>query len=283
MTREPAEPTHALAPSAPGWLRELSELAVILGTVGATHLLAGLLGHQRHGPLLLIGVGVVLVTTVAAVRATLHRRAAPVGGESHGRRWLRHALLRLPRRHGPAGGDTLWRIRTTVDDAPGSLARLSESLSHLGVNILAVELHPLGRTVADEFIVQAPPRVGAAELMAAVRTGHGADTWVNRANAHDLADLPARIVGLAARLVADPDELPMVLHDLYSGCLLSWTPTPGTPADGHGALATTMRLPDPHGGWLILTRPALPFSPAEIARAHALADLAAARSDACAG
>ncbi len=270
----------------PGWSRELAELAVVVATVGAAHLLAGLLGHQRHGPLLLIGLGAALVAAVVTLRAVQHRRTgtdpAP-GGDQRTRRWLRHALLRLPRRHEPARTEAMWRIRTTVDDAPGSLARLSDSLGQLGVNILAVELHPLGRTVADEFIVQAPPGISAIDLMDAVRTGHGADTWVSRANAHDLTDLPARMVGLAGRVAADPEDLPMVLHDLYSGCQVSWTPMTADDADGHGVDGTTIRLADPHGGWLVLSRPALPFSPAEIARANALVDLAAARTDACAG
>jgi len=259
----------------PGWLRELAELAAVFVTVGAAHLLANLLGHQQHGPILLIALGVALVASAAILRGVLRRRAPHPGTMHHTpnvRRWLQHASRRAPVRLRTGEATALWRIRTTVDDAPGSLAVLAESLSHLSVNILAVELHPLGHAVTDELIVEVPHRVGPAELAATIQTGHGADIWVGPADAHDLTDLPARILGLAARVVADPEELPMVLHELYRGAMVSWSPQP----DGEPALdGTTMRLDDPHGGRLTLTRPDLPFSPAELARARALVDLTA--------
>jgi hypothetical protein len=304
-------------PATPGWLREVAELAAVFVTVGAAHLLANLLGHQQHGPILLIALGVALVATAAILRGALRRRArhanpaphttpatpagpaspagpghhagsaahagsaphpgsAPHAGPLHHsptvRRWLQHAGRRAPVRLRTGEATALWRIRTTVNDAPGALAVLADSLSHLTVNILAVELHPLGHAVTDELIVEAPHRIGAAELAATIRTGHGADIWVGPADAHDLTDLPARILGLAARVVADADELPIVLHELYRGAMVSWSLRSGTEPALDG---TTMRLDDPYGGRLTLTRPDLPFSPAELARARALVDLTA--------
>lgn len=265
-------------PATPGWLRELAELAAIFVTVGAAHLLANLLGHQQHGPILLIALGVGLVASAAIIRGALRRRARrhtqpPAhNAASTVRRWLRHAVHRPPWLIRVGEATALWRIRTTVDDAPGSLAVLAENLGHLNVNILAVELHPLGHAVTDELIVETSHRVTASDLVAAIQTGHGAGTWVGPADAHDLTDLPTRILGLAARAVTDPGELPEVLHDLYRGSTVSWSPEP----DGDPALAgTTIRLEDPRGGQLTLTRPELPFSPAELARARALVDIAA--------
>jgi hypothetical protein len=264
-----------------GWARELAELAAVFVTVGAAHLLANLLGHQENGPVLLIGVGVALVTAAATIRAGLHRRASrqPRPGTHTGpRRGEKTRLRRRADRHRPAAHrpGTLWRIRTTVDDAPGSLALLCTSLSRRGVNILSVELHPLGPAVADELIVDAPPGVGAADLVAAVADGHGRGTWASRADVHDLTDLPARVLGLAARVAADPEELPAALRDLYRGATVIWIPERGEAADLDG---TTMRVPEA-GGWLVLSRPELPFSPAELARARALAELATARAPA---
>jgi len=259
-----------------GWVRELAELAAVFVTVGSAHLLASLLGHQQNGAAMLIGLGVTLVAVAAVLRAALHRRAASAqqGALTGPRRSGRARLRRRAERHtaalrGARQGHTLWRIRTTVPDEPGSLARLCASLSRLGVNILSVELHPLGEVVADEFIVDAPPGVGAGELLPAARSGRGASTWVSRADPHDLTDLPTRILGLAGRVAADPAELPMALRDLYVDSAVTWTPE--QPDDES---PTRMCLDDPAGGWLLLSRPQLPFSPAELARARALAALA---------
>ena len=259
-----------------GWVRELAELAAVFVTVGAAHLLAALLGHQQNGAVMLIGLGVTLVAVAAVLRTALHRRAtsAQPGARTGPRRGGRARLRRRAERHtaalrGARRGHTLWRIRTTVPDEPGSLAQLCASLSRLGVNILSVELHPLGEVVADELIVDAPPGVGAGELLPAARSGPGASTWVSRADPHDLTDLPTRILGLAGRVAADPAELPMALRDLYAGSAVTWTPE--QPDDES---PTRMCLDDPAGGRLVLSRPQLPFSPAELARARALAALA---------
>jgi len=276
MTRWNRFSDHLQGHGSPAWLRELAELAAVFVTVGAAHLLANLLGHQQHGPILLIALGVALLTCAAVLRGALRRRLSrgeTVRRDRAVRRWLRHAGRRTPMRRG--GATALWRIRTTVDDAPGTLAALTESLSHLSVNILSVELHPVGHAVTDELIVEAPHRVGATELAATIRDAHGADIWVGPADVHDLTDQPTRILGLAARVVADPEELPVALHELYRGTLVSWSPR----RDDAAALdGTTMRLDDPHGGQLSLTRPDLPFSPAELARARALVNLAAVQT-----
>src|SRR5918994_2864320 len=161
-----------------GWVRELAELAAVFVTVGAAHLLAALLGHQQNGAVMLIGLGVTLVAVAAVLRTALHRPAtsAQPGARTGPRRGGRARLRRRAERHtaalrGARRGHTLWRIRTTVPDEPGSLAQLCASLSRLGVNILSVELHPLGEVVADELIVDAPPGVGAGELLPAARSG----------------------------------------------------------------------------------------------------------------
>ena len=263
--RSPApHPDHAHR----SWTHELTELAALFLTVGAAHLLANLLGHQQHGPYLLVGAGISLVTVSAAVRLGHHRRRV--------RRRAATAAAQLATgkvaRRGTGEGSGLWRIRTTVRDDPGALARLSTVLGERGVNILGVQLYPLADGVADEFIVEAPPWLGDEALAEAVLAGHGAHPEVTRAHVRDLADLPTRALRLAIRVAADPDALVEALAELCGHCAVAVQPS----AAGRGPEfdGTTLRLSDGTGRDLVVTRPMSPFTPAEYARAQVLVALA---------
>ncbi|NEE35696.1 GNAT family N-acetyltransferase, partial [Streptomyces sp. SID7982] len=61
-------------------------------------------------------------------------------------------------------GTTLWRMRTTVLDAPGSLAALCTALAGLRVDILTLQTHPLAQGTVDEFLLRAPASLQAQEL-----------------------------------------------------------------------------------------------------------------------
>ena len=248
------------------WTHELTELAALFLTVGAAHLLANLLGHQQHGPYLLVGAGMSLIAVSAAVRLARHRRRAAAtaanlasGGAA---------------RRGTGDGSGLWRVRTIVRDDPGELARVTGVLGERGVNILGVQLYPLADGVADELIVEAPPWFGAGELADAVRTGHGQHTEVTRAHVRDLADLPTRVLRLANRVVADPGALPEALAELCGYCTVVVVPSPSDRGPELGG--TTLRLADGSGRDLVVTRPMSPFTPTEYARAQALVELARA-------
>ncbi|WP_369938477.1 GNAT family N-acetyltransferase [Plantactinospora sp. BB1] len=170
---------------------------------------------------------------------------------------------------------TLWRIRATVVDRPGFLSVLTASLALRGVNILAVQVHTTEAGAVDDFLVDAPPGLTADDLVAAVERGRGRNCWVARSEARGLADQPTRTLGLASRLVRDPDALGESLRSLLSADSVTWRPVLSGPAGpGHGA--ETMRLPDPYGGSFEVLRTAPSFTPAEYARAQALVDLAAA-------
>jgi hypothetical protein len=266
----------------------LTELAALFLTVGAAHLLANLLGHQQHGPHLLVGAGLSLVGVSAAVRVTGHRRrvrrhgaTVAVGHAGVGAAAVGHAGVGAAAvGHGAASGDRttvgdgpgLWRIRTTVRDDPGALARLASALGRRGVNILGVQLYPLADGVADDFIVEAPPWFGARDLAEAVRTGHGVHPAVTRAHVRDLADLPTRVLRLAGRVVADPAALPGALAELCGPCTV--VPLPARSDGGPELDGTTLRLADGTGRDLVVTRPMSPFTPTEYARARALVELA---------
>ncbi|MFF5882994.1 GNAT family N-acetyltransferase [Streptomyces sp. NPDC012589] len=198
------------------------------------------------------------------------------------------------RRHGhappePAEPDTggarpegaLWRMRTTVEDRPGSLAALCTALAGRQVDILSLQTHPLGAATVDEFLLRAPAGLAGADLSAAVTAAGGADTWIERADAHDLVDTPTRVLGLAARTALDAAELPLGLRRLLGRCTIRSLPAAspaGRPAGGGAPVEdslgdTMMRLRAPDGGTIIVERPHLPFTPTEFARARALVEL----------
>ncbi|QLQ40046.1 GNAT family N-acetyltransferase [Micromonospora robiginosa] len=168
---------------------------------------------------------------------------------------------------------TLWRIRATVDDRPGYLSVLTASLALRGVNILTVQVHTTEVGAVDDFLVDAPEQVTEAELRAAVERGRGRDCWVARSEARGLADEPTRVLGLAARLVRDPEAAGATLRTLLGADTVTWRPTPA--ADPGGVGGTTMLLADPAGGAYELRRREPSFTPAEYARAQALVELAA--------
>ncbi|WP_030147443.1 MULTISPECIES: GNAT family N-acetyltransferase [unclassified Streptomyces] len=178
------------------------------------------------------------------------------------------------------GANTLWRMRTTVKDEPGSLAALCAGLAEQRVDILSLQTHPLAEGTVDEFLLRAPGELPASGISTAVRAAGGTDTWIERADAHDLVDAPTRVLGLAARTALDTAELPLALRQLLGRCTIRSLPAPvggdrapdGVPVEG--ALDdTVMRLRAPEGGVITVERPYLPFTPTEFARARALVEL----------
>ncbi len=173
----------------------------------------------------------------------------------------------------------LWRMRTTVCDTPGSLAVLCAALADRRVDILSLQTHPLAEGTVDEFLLRAPGGLSASELADVVSAAGGADTWTERADAHDLVDAPTRVLGLAARTAQDAAELPLVLRQLLGRCTIRSLPAAaggGTAGDvpPEGSLEdTVLRLRAPEGGVISVERPYLPFTPAEFARARALVEL----------
>lgn len=173
----------------------------------------------------------------------------------------------------------LWRLRAIVDDRPGFLALLTASLALQSVNILSVQVHTTESGALDEFMIDAPDKLVAADILEAVRRGRGRDPWLCRADARGLVDEPTRVLGLAARVAAAPErELEPALQALLGDCEIIWrghpavgpaVPSPRRPGGAH-----VMVLADPIGGSLLIRRAEPAFTPAEYARAHAFVRLA---------
>lgn len=181
-----------------------------------------------------------------------------------------------------SGESTLWRMRTTVKDEPGSLAALCAALAGQRVDILSLQTHPLADGTVDEFLLRAPAELAAGDVTRGVALAGGTDTWIERADAHDLVDAPTRVLGLAARTALDAAELPLALRQLLGRCTIRSLPAAPPAGGGRGPKAvpvegvledTVMRLRAPEGGVITVERPYLPFTPTEFARARALVEL----------
>ncbi|MFJ5773782.1 GNAT family N-acetyltransferase [Streptomyces sp. NPDC093094] len=269
------------------WRRDVVELAALFTAVAVADAVANLIGHGPDGPQLLVISALVLLATAAfhIWWARRHGHAPPTSDTGARPR----STERQAGPSGPSAGDaeesTLWRMRTTVRDEPGSLAALCTALAGYRVDILTLQTHPLGEDTVDEFLLRSPGGITAAEITRAVSEAGGAQTWIERADTHDLVDAPTRVLGLATRTALDAAELPLALRQLLGRCTIRSLPavspgsgsaagdrTDGGPVEG-SLEDTVMRLRVPEGGVVTVERPYLPFTPTEFARARALVEL----------
>ncbi|WP_030664359.1 GNAT family N-acetyltransferase [Streptomyces cellulosae] len=266
------------------WRRDVVELAALFTAVAVADAVANLVGHGPDGPALLAASAVALIAT-AAFHTWWSRRHghAPPTSDTDAR------PLPGKQQAGPAAGadavtgeSTLWRMRTTVKDEPGSLAALCAALAGQRVDILSLQTHPLADGTVDEFLLRAPAELAGSGITREVALAGGSDTWIERADAHDLVDAPTRVLGLATRTALDAAELPLALRQLLGRCTIR--SLPAKPAAGGGRVPqdvpvegvledTVMRLRAPEGGVITVERPYLPFTPTEFARARALVEL----------
>ncbi|MFI9045744.1 GNAT family N-acetyltransferase [Streptomyces sp. NPDC053427] len=269
------------------WRREIVELAALFTAVAVADVVANTVVHGPSGPVMLGAAAVALVATSGfhVWWSRRHENAPPPTDTGA-------AAPPSAGRASEAGGQetTLWRMRTTVRDEPGSLASLCTALAGLGapsggsggkVDILSLQTHPLSDGTVDEFLLRAPAAVTPEELTRAVAGGGGARTWLERADTHDLVDAPTRMLGLATRTALDSAELPLSLRKLLGRCTIHSVPARSlrghplaekVPAEGV-LTEHTMKFRDPSGGSLTIERPQLPFTPTEFARVRALVDL----------
>ncbi|MFD7495342.1 GNAT family N-acetyltransferase [Streptomyces sp. NPDC059832] len=281
------------------WRRDLTELAALFTAVAVADAIANLIGHQPDGPYLLIASAVALAVTAGFHTwwARRHSHAPPPTGSdlpaegdgvgavpAHRVDAATTALLSTPTAAGPSPspeGMVLWRMRTTVRDAPGSLAVLCSALARHRVDILTLQTHPLAQGTVDEFLLRAPAPLPAQQLSRAISAAGGSSTWIERADTHDLVDAPTRVLGLATRTALDAAELPLALRQLLGRCTIHSLPAVSITGRATGELTpvegvleqTVMRLRDPSGGAITIERPYLPFTPTEFARARALVEL----------
>ncbi|OUM41819.1 acetolactate synthase small subunit [Arthrobacter sedimenti] len=186
------------------------------------------------------------------------------------RAWLHAPALRQRKRLDTAMD--LWRARVLVEDTPGALERISHQLARRGVNILSLHIHPGTRTSVDEFVLAAPAGVGEQDLSRALTIGGGTSVRVWPSTALALADGQTKALALACRVVQDPLELRYAVAELLVADPVV-APSPAVRSFIEGA--EFLKIPSPVGEPLVFSRTGEPFTAAESARAHRLAELAA--------
>ena len=185
------------------------------------------------------------------------------------RGWLHAPALRLRRKLGTA--PALWRARTTLRDEPGSLQRVTKALARTGTNILSIHVHPVPGGVLDEFVLAAPGGIGERELLDALLDAGGSAPQVWPTTSLAMADGQTRALSLAARIADAPNELPLAVAELLRARILTRAEEVAHAEDDAG---TRLKIPTAWHGPITFARPGEPFTPAESARAHRLAELA---------
>ncbi|MBT2488502.1 GNAT family N-acetyltransferase [Streptomyces sp. ISL-96] len=264
------------------WRRDLVELAALFTAVAVADAVANTIVHGPDGPYLLVISAVVLTATAGFHTwwARRHSHAPPPAGAGTSAAGT-SITTGTPDTAAPAPETALWRMRTTVRDEPGSLALLCTALARHRVDILTLQTHPLAEGTVDELLLRAPATLQANQLTREIAAAGGTDTWLERADAHDLVDAPTRVLGLATRTALDAAELPLALRQLLGRCTIHSLPATtltgrptGETAPVEGVLdGTVMKLRDPSGGAITIERHYLPFTPTEFARARALVEL----------
>ncbi|PYC78865.1 GNAT family N-acetyltransferase [Streptomyces tateyamensis] len=252
------------------WRHTSVELAGVFLAVAIADLVANIVVHGQHGPVLLAASALALLATAVGHAWWAHRHPHGPPGPRPGPEPAAEAAE-------PAGvlaaEGRLWRVRTTVSDAPGSLATVCAALAALRVSIVSLQTHPLPDATVDEFLLRAPRSLPRAELTEAVARAGGREIWTDPADAHDLVDVPTHVLALATRTALDAAELPVALRQLFGQVTIRSFPAAADAAAAPSLAGHLMRLPGPGGELIELSRPHLPFTPTEFARAKALVEL----------
>jgi hypothetical protein len=125
--------------------------------------------------------------------------------------------------------------------------------------------------VLDEFVLASPAALTEQDLLDALAAGGGSSSRAMRTTPIALADGQTSALSLAARIAGNPSELPLAVAELLSAEIVSETETPG---QGIATDSTLLKIPTAWDQPIIFARPGNPFTPAESARAHRLAELA---------
>lgn len=188
------------------------------------------------------------------------------------RSWLHAPALRHRKRLGAA--PSLWRARTVLTDRPGALQKVTHSLARLDTNILSIHVHLVAGGVLDEFVLSAPGDLREGELLRALRDGGGGEPQVWPTTALAMADGQTGALSLAARIAANPAELPLAVAELLHARIEPAPDAGAASPQGTAGGGTVLRIPTAWHGPITFSRPGEPFTPAESARAHRLAELA---------
>ena len=158
----------------------------------------------------------------------------------------------------------LWRVRTTMPDRPGSLARLAEQCGRADVNILGLQIFPGVEAVTDELVLRTPSDWREEEIERLVQRAGGGRVAATVCSEAALVDQPTRYVQAARSILAQPASFPEIVATLFDA-----EPDPGPGAAGPTQDVMEMSVGDVQ----VQVRRHAPFTPTEHARGAAMADL----------
>ena len=107
-----------------------------------------------------------------------------------------------------------WRVRTTLTDRPGALARISAACGENGLNILGLQIHPELGGFRDELVLETSGAWTAADLAVLVAAAGGREVSVGPSSCDELVDEPVRWLRAAQRVVAAPERRRAVTEEL---------------------------------------------------------------------
>lgn len=167
------------------------------------------------------------------------------------------------------------RTRVAVDDAPGSLKRITRGLAQLDVDVLDVKVHPLEGGLLSEMVVATDPGLHLNLLAGSLHEAGGRDIEADATSPLALVDAETRALDLAGRVAANPAELAQAVATLLDAVpVTDRSRLTALVCPAVGADMTTLRIPSPWTAPLLFDRPGRPFTPAESAGAHRLAMIA---------
>jgi hypothetical protein len=242
--------------------RELVELAALFIATGVADLFVSTLSHNRVGPVVLFGLGALLIATAAVRRWWTHRARA--------------TSPRVEAQEDVPQPGVAWRIRATVRDVPGSLAGVTTALAAHRYDIVSMQVLAMPDGAVDEFLLRAPAGATAADIAAVTELGGGRDVRVVPADVREFVDLPTRVLTIAAQAAGPEADVAQLLEAVLGECVVTRQQARGGRREhgsGEYVEATSMRLAIPGGEWMVITRARLPFTPVEFARAKAVLDL----------
>ena len=158
----------------------------------------------------------------------------------------------------------LWRVRTTMPDRPGSLARLAEQCGRADVNILGLQIFPGMEAVTDELVLRTPSDWGEQEIERLVQRAGGGRVSATVCSEAALVDQPTRYVQAARSILAQPASFPEIVATLFDA---EADPAPGTRGPTQDVMEMSV------GDVQVQVRRHAPFTPTEHARGAAMADL----------
>ena len=173
-------------------------------------------------------------------------------------------------------GESLWRVRVTLDDQLGSLQAITPELA-AARNRPGSAVHPLADGARAEIVVGAAEHLPEEDLVHAIQRGGGVDVHVWQTTALALVDGQTKALTLAARVAVTPEELPLAVAEMLDAQVVTdHLRLTQNRAHQGGDDGTTLRIPSLWSGLFVFSRPDEPFTPAESARANRFAQIAEA-------